>query len=388
MLTGRHFLQLPGPTNSPLAVLAATARPPIDHRGPEFQKLSLDILGRIGRVFGTKEPVVIYAASGTGGWEAALMNTCSPGDRLLMFETGQFAALWQKLAAKLGLEPEYIASDWRQAVDPAAIEAHLREDRGHKIRAVCVVHNETSTGIASDIPAIRAAMDRAGHPALLLVDTISGLGAIPYQHDAWGVDVTICGSQKGLMLPPGLAFNVASKKAREAAKSAKMPRAYWDWEDMITPNANGWYPWTPASNLFMGLQVALDMLEAEGLDNVIARHARAGEATRRCVRHWGLDIVPRSAAHASNAVTAVYVPEGHSADNLRKIVLQRSNMSLGSGLGRLADRVFRIGHLGDFNDPMITGTLASVEAGMAEARIPFNPGGVTAALAYMQGNVR
>jgi len=386
--TGRHFLQLPGPTNCPLPVLAAIAMPTIDHRGPEFQKLALDVLARIKPVFGTKEPVVIYPASGTGAWEAALVNTCSPGDAVLMFETGHFATLWHRLATRIALKPEFLEGDWRSAVDPARIEARLRADKDHQIKAVCVVHNETSTGVVSDVAAVRRAIDAAGHPALLLVDTISGLGSMPYQHDAWGVDVSICGSQKGLMLPPGLSFNAVSQKARAAAKSARSPRAYWEWEEMIASNAKGWFPSTPATNLLQGLKVALDLLEAEGLANVFARHDRAAEATRRCVAHWGLDLVARNPAERSNGLTAVFVPEGHSADALRKIVLERSNLSLGSGLGRLADKVFRIGHLGDFNEPMVTGTLASVESGLVLAGIPHTPGGVTAALGYLQGNAR
>lgn len=388
MPTGRHFLQLPGPTNCPLPVLAALAQPTIDHRGPDFQKLALDVLARIRPVFGTSQPVVIYPASGTGAWEAALANVCSPGDRVLMFETGHFAALWNRLATRLGLRPEYLEGDWRSGVDPARIEARLRADTGREIKSVCVVHNETSTGVVSDIAAVRRAIDAAGHPALLLVDTISGLGSMTYRHDAWGVDVTICGSQKGLMLPPGLSFNAVSEKARAAARSARMPRAYWEWEEMIAANEKGWFPSTPATNLLQGLKVALDLLEEEGLDNVFARHDRAAEATRRCVRHWGLEIVAKNSAEQSNALTAVFTPEGHSADKLRRVILERSNMSLGSGLGKLADRVFRIGHLGDFNEPMVLGTLASVEAGLALADIPHKAGGVTAALAYLQGNAR
>ncbi len=388
MPTGRHFLQLPGPTNCPLPVLAALALPTIDHRGPDFQKLALDVLTRIRPVFGTTQPVVIYPASGTGAWEAALANTCSPGDHVLMYETGHFATLWHRLATRLGLKPEFLAGDWRTGVDAARIEARLIEDKDRAIRAVCVVHNETSTGVVSDIAAVRRAIDAAGHPALLLVDTISGLGSMVYEHDAWGVDVTICGSQKGLMLPPGLSFNAVSEKARAAAKTARIPRAYWEWEEMIASNAKGWFPSTPATNLLQGLKVALDLLEAEGLANVFARHDRAAEATRRCVRHWGLEIVASTASQQSNGLTAIFTPEGHSADRLRKIILERGNLSLGSGLGKLADRVFRIGHLGDFNEPMVTGTLAAVEMGLAVAGIPHRAGGVTAALEYLQGNAR
>ena len=385
---GRHFLQIPGPTNTPLPVLAAIAKPTIDHRGPEFQRLGADVLARIKPVFGTRQPVVIYPASGTGAWEAALVNTLSQGDRVLMFETGWFSTLWNRMATKLGLVPEFLKGDWRTGVDAAAIEARLREDKGHTIKAVCVVHNETSTGVTSGIAAVRKAIDAAGHPALLMVDTISSLGSIRYEHDAWGVDVTVAGSQKGLMLPPGLSFNAVSEKARAAAKSARLPRSFWDWEEMIAINAKGFFPYTPSTNLLQGLKVALDMLDAEGMANVFARHDRAAEATRRCVRHWGLDIVCRNPSEYSSSLTAVFVPEGHSADNLRKVILERSNMSLGNGLGPLADKVFRIGHLGDFHDLMVTGTLSGVEMGLAAAGIPHRAGGVTAAMEYLQGNAR
>ena len=386
--SGRHFLQIPGPTNTPLPVLAAIAKPTIDHRGPEFQRLGADVLARIKPVFGTRQPVVIYPASGTGAWEAALVNTLSQGDRVLMFETGWFSTLWNRMATKLGLVPEFLKGDWRTGVDAAAIEARLREDKGHTIKAVCVVHNETSTGVTSGIAAVRKAIDAAGHPALLMVDTISSLGSIRYEHDAWGVDVTVAGSQKGLMLPPGLSFNAVSEKARAAAKSARLPRSFWDWEEMIAINAKGFFPYTPSTNLLQGLKVALDMLDAEGMANVFARHDRAAEATRRCVRHWGLDIVCRNPSEYSSSLTAVFVPEGHSADNLRKVILERSNMSLGNGLGPLADKVFRIGHLGDFHDLMVTGTLSGVEMGLAAAGIPHRAGGVTAAMEYLQGNAR
>ena len=385
---GRHFLQIPGPTNTPLPVLAAIAKPTIDHRGPEFQRLGADVLARIKPVFGTRQPVVIYPASGTGAWEAALVNTLSQGDRVLMFETGWFSTLWNRMATKLGLVPEFLKGDWRTGVDAAAIEARLREDKGHTIKAVCVVHNETSTGVTSGIAAVRKAIDAAGHPALLMVDTISSLGSIRYEHDAWGVDVTVAGSQKGLMLPPGLSFNAVSEKARAAAKSGRLPRSFWDWEEMIAINAKGFFPYTPSTNLLQGLKVALDMLDAEGMANVFARHDRAAEATRRCVRHWGLDIVCRNPSEYSSSLTAVFVPEGHSADNLRKVILERSNMSLGNGLGPLADKVFRIGHLGDFHDLMVTGTLSGVEMGLAAAGIPHRAGGVTAAMEYLQGNAR
>ncbi|MCA3647596.1 MAG: aminotransferase class V-fold PLP-dependent enzyme [Hyphomicrobiales bacterium] len=384
--SGRHFLQIPGPTNTPLPVLAAMAKPTIDHRGPEFGKLGLDVLSRIRGVFGTKNPVVIYPASGTGAWEAALVNTLSPGDRVVMFETGWFATLWSRMARRLGIEAEFIPSDWRAGADAAAIEARLRDDRNHEIKAVCVVHNETSTGCVSDIAAIRRAIDHSKHPALLMVDTISSLASIDYRHDEWGVDVTVGGSQKGLMLPPGLSFNAVSDKALKASKAARFPRSFWDWEEMIAINAKGYFPYTPATNLLQGLKVALDMLEEEGLPQVFARHDRAAEATRRAVRHWGFETVCAKASDCSSSLTAVFLPEGHSADNLRKIILERSNMSLGNGLGRLADRVFRIGHLGDFHDLMVTGTLSGVEMGLAVAGIPHKPGGVQAAMNFLQGN--
>jgi alanine-glyoxylate transaminase/serine-glyoxylate transaminase/serine-pyruvate transaminase len=385
-MTGRHFLQIPGPTNSPLAVLAAVAMPTIDHRGPEFAALGRDVLARIRIVFGTEDPVVIYPASGTGAWEAALVNTLSPGDRVLMFETGWFAGLWSKLAGRLGLEAEVLPGDWRSGVDAARIETRLAEDRGHTIKAVCVVHNETSTGVTSDIAAVRRGLDSSGHPALLMVDTISSLGSIDYRHDEWGVDVTVGGSQKGLMLPPGLSFNAVSPKARAAARSARLPRAFWDWEEMIAANARGYFPYTPATNMLQGLKVALDLLEAEGLPAVFARHSRAAEATRVAVRHWGLETQCAKEAEHSASLTAVRLPEGHSADALRAEILGRSNMSLGNGLGPLADRVFRIGHLGDFNDVAVTGVLSGVEMGLRSCGVPHRPGGVDAAMDRLLGN--
>jgi alanine-glyoxylate transaminase/serine-glyoxylate transaminase/serine-pyruvate transaminase len=385
-LTGRHFLQIPGPTNTPLPVLAAIARPTIDHRGPEFQRLGRDVLDRIRAVFKTTAPVVIYPASGTGAWEAALVNTVRPGDRVLMVRTGWFATLWHKMAERLGLQPDIIETDWRTGADADLIEARLREDRNHAIKAVCVVHNETSTGCVSDVAAVRRAIDAARHPALLMVDTISSLASIDYRHDEWGVDVTVAGSQKGLMLPPGLSFNAISEKARAAAQAGGFPRSFWDWEEMIASNNNGFFPYTPATNMLQGLQAALDLLEAEGLQHVFARHDRAAEATRRAVAHWGLDTVCASPSNHSSSLTAVFLPEGHSADQLRRIVLESSNMSLGNGLGRLADKVFRIGHLGDFNELMVAGTLAGVEMGLARAGVPHRPGGVEAAMAYLRGN--
>ncbi|MCC5977350.1 MAG: aminotransferase class V-fold PLP-dependent enzyme [Salinarimonas sp.] len=384
--TGRHFLQIPGPTNCPLPVLEAIARPTIDHRGPEFKRLAGNVLERIRPIFGTREPVVIFPASGTGAWEAALVNTLSPGDHILMFETGWFASLWRKLAERLGLKAEILPGDWRGGVDASAIEARLREDRAGTIKAVCVVHNETSTGVASEIPALRKALDAAGHPALLMVDTISSLASIEYAHDAWGVDVTVAGSQKGLMLPPGLSFNAVSPKARAAAAKAKLPRAFWDWEDMIAANESAVFPYTPATNMLQGLKVAIELLQAEGMENVFARHERAARATRAAVAHWGFETQCADPARHSASLTAVRLPEGHSADGLRAVILERANMSLGNGLGQLADRVFRIGHLGDFNDASVTGTIAGVELGLKQAGIPHRGGGVEAALGILAGN--
>ena len=381
--SGRHFLQSPGPTNVPDRVLRAIDHPTIDHRGPEFAQLGLSILGRIGAIFQTREPVVIYAGSGTGAWEAALVNTLSPGDKVLMAETGHFALLWKRLAERLGLAPEFLPGDWRHGADVAAIHARLAEDRAHAIKAVCVVHNETSTGVVSDIPGVRAAIDRAGHPALLLVDTISSLASIDYRHDAWGVDVTVAGSQKGLMLPPGLSFNGVGPKARAASKRATLPRAYWGWDEIIEANRKGYWPTTPATNLLYGLDAALDQLLEEGLPAVFARHARHGEATRAAVRAWGLEILCANPDEYSNALTAVLMPDGHDADAFRKTVLERFDMSLGTGLSKLAGRVFRIGHLGDFNDLTLMGTLAGVEMGFAIANVPHRAGGVDAAMAVL-----
>lgn len=383
---GRHFLQIPGPTNTPLPVLAAIAKPTIDHRGPEFGRLGREVLAGIRTIFKTEKPVVIYPASGTGAWEAALVNALSPGDKVLMAETGWFATLWSKMAGRLGVDAEFLPGDWRSGVKADAIEARLKDDKAHEIKAVCVVQNETSTGVASNVAAVRRALDAAGHPALLMVDTISSLASIDYRHDEWGVDVTVGGSQKGLMLPPGLSFNAVSDKARAASKSARFPRSFWDWEDMIAINEKGYFPYTPSTNLLQGLKVAIDMLHAEGLDNVFARHDRAAEATRRAVRHWGLEIQCANEAEYSSSLTAIRLPEGHSADNLRAEILRRSNLSLGNGLGRLADKVFRIGHLGDFHDLMVTGTLSGVEMGLAACGVPHRPGGVEAAMRFLSGN--
>jgi len=379
-MPGRHFLQIPGPTNVPDRVLRAIAQPTIDHRGSAFAALARDVLDGLQRVFQTSEPVVVYPSSGTGAWEAALVNTLSPEDTVLMFETGHFATLWRDMASRLGLRVEFVAGDWRHGVDPRAVEQKLTGDRGRTIKAVAVVHNETSTGVTSRIAAIRQAMDAAGHPALLLVDTISSLGSIDYRHDEWGVDVTVSCSQKGLMLPPGLGFNAISAKARAAATSARLPRSYWDWEPMIKDNAAGFFPYTPATNLLYGLREAVRMLMDEGLANVFARHQRFGEATRRAVSAWGLEVLCANPEEYSDALTAVLMPAGHDADAFRRIVLQRFDMSLGAGLGKLKGQIFRIGHLGDFNDLMLAGTLSGVEMGLAAAGVPFTRGGVTAAL--------
>ena len=383
---GRHFLQIPGPTNVPDRVLRAMDNPTMDHRGPDFGLLGKQILDKVKLVFKTKQPVIIYPASGTGAWEAALVNTLSPGDTVLMCETGQFATLWREMAEKLSIRPDFIPTDWRRGADVPAIEAKLRADTAHTIKAVCVVHNETSTGATSRIDEVRRAMDAVGHPALLLVDTISSLGSIDYRHDEWGVDVTVAGSQKGLMLPPGLSFNAVSEKALKASETAKLARSFWDWKPMLASNATGYFPYTPATNMLYALDTALDMLLAEGLENVFARHDRHAEATRRAVRAWGLEIQCEDPRHYSSALTAVRVPEGHSANALRAAILEKFNMSLGNGLGRLNDRVFRIGHLGDFSDLALTGTLTGVEMGLRIAGVPHKSGGVQAAMDYLAGN--
>src|SRR3954465_1839261 len=347
---GRHFLQIPGPTNTPLPVLAAIAKPTIDHRGPEFGILGREVLAGIKTVFKTRNPVVIYPASGTGAWEAALVNPLSAGDRVLIFETGWFATLWNKMATRLGLRPEFIKGDWRTGVNADAIEARLSEDKAREIKAVAVVHNETSTGVASGIAAVRRAIDKAGHPALLLVDTISSLGSIDYRHDEWGVDVTVGGSQKGLMLPPGLSFNAVSDKALAASKKAQLPRSFWAWDEMIAANEKGYFPYTPATNLLQGLGEAIDMLHEEGLENVFARHDRHGDATRPSVKAWGLEILCKEPRHYSSSLTAIMMPAGHDADAFRKTALEHFDVSLGTGLSKVAGKVFRIGHLGDTND--------------------------------------
>jgi alanine-glyoxylate transaminase/serine-glyoxylate transaminase/serine-pyruvate transaminase len=380
--SGVHFLQIPGPTNVPDRVLRAIDRATMDHRGPGFANLTNEIADLIKPVFGTSGPVVIYPASGTGAWEAALANTLSPGDRVLMVETGQFAALWQKLAARLGLTVEVIPGDWRHGVDPDAVAERLAADAGHTIKAVAVVHNETSTGVTSRIGEVRTAIDRTAHPALFLVDTISSLASIDYRHDEWGVDVTVGGSQKGLMLPPGLAFNAVSEKALAASRSARLPRSYWAWDEILAANATGYFPYTPATNMLYGLRESLHMLHEEGLANVFARHARHGEATRRAARGWGLEILALDPREYSNTLTALLVPDGANADALRATILEHFDMSLGTGLGKVAGRVFRIGHLGSFNDLMLAGTLCGVQMGLELAGIPHGDG-VTPALSYL-----
>ena len=381
--TGRHFLQIPGPTNTPDRVLRALAQPTIDHRSAEFAALGRVVLGGLQRVFQTSQPVVIFPASGTGAWEASLVNTLSPGDRVLGFDIGEFSRGWAEVARRLGLDVELVPADWRHGVDPAALESRLREDREHRIRALLVVHNETSTGVTSRLPQIRRAIDRAGHPALLLVDAVSSLGSIDLRHDEWGLDVTLAGSQKGLMLPPGLSFNAISDRARTASCSARLPRSYFSWEHMLGPNATGLFPYTPSTNLFFGLREALAMLEEEGLSNVFARHQRLAAAARAAVTGWGLEIACAREDEYSPVLTAVMMPESHDADRFRAVVLERFNMSLGAGLGRLKRRAFRIGHLGDFNDLMLMGTLCGVEMGLEIAGVPFRRGGVEAAMASL-----
>jgi len=386
--SGRHFLQIPGPTNVPDRILRAIDQPTIDHRGPEFARMTLAILEGLKRVFGSAGPVVIYAASGTGAWEAALVNTLSPGDRVLMFETGHFATLWRKMAEKLGLIVELVPGDWRTGVDASDVESRLREDRNHGIKAVLAVHNETSTGVTSRIPAIRQAIDRASHPALLMIDAISSLASIDYRHSEWGVDVTVAGSQKGMMLPPGLSFNAISDKALAASKNARFTRSYWSWDEMIASNRSGYFPFTPATNLLYGLHEALEMLLEEGLDNVFARHNRHAAATRHAVLAWGLELVCRNTDEYSSALTAVMMPEGHDADAFRRAVLARYDMSLGMGLGRLQGRVFRIGHLGFLNDLTLCGTLCGVEMGLNLVGAPHCAGGAQAALEFLSDGAK
>ncbi|WP_322013400.1 pyridoxal-phosphate-dependent aminotransferase family protein [Paraburkholderia sp. J12] len=384
---GRHFLQIPGPSPVPDRILRAMSYPTIDHRGPEFGALGLKVLEGIKRIFKTQEPVVIYPASGTGAWEAALSNTLSPGDTVLMYETGHFATLWKKMAESLGLKPEFLGlpgiEGWRRGVQADLIEARLRADTQHVIKAVCVVHNETSTGVTSDIAAVRRAIDAAGHPALFLVDTISGLASADYRHDEWGVDVTVSGSQKGLMLPPGISFNAVSQKARAASRQAKLPRSFWGWDEIIDMNRTGYWPYTPNTNLLYGLAEALDMIEGEGLENVFARHQRLAEACRRAVRAWGLEIQCADPAVYSPVLTGVMMPEGVDADAVRKIIYERFDMSLGTGLGKMKGHMFRIGHLGDCNDLTLMATLAGCEMGLQLAGVPIAASGLPEAMAWL-----
>ena len=385
--TGRHFLHIPGPSPVPERVLRAMDRQIIDHRGPEFARLGREVLEGIRGVFRTGGPVIVYPGSGTGAWEAAIVNTLSPGDRVLMFETGHFATLWRQMAARFGIAVEFVPGDWRRGVDPAAVEARLAEDRAHAIKAVMVVHNETSTGVTSRIAEIRRAIDAARHPALFLVDTISSLASVEYRHDEWGVDVTVSGSQKGLMLPPGLGFTAISDKARAAARTNTMLRSYWDWEEMLKANASGTFPYTPATNLLWGLREAIAMLMEEGLDNVFARHQRLAAATRAAVEAWGLEVLCRNPAEHSPVLTAVLMPEGRGADAFRAVALEKFDLSLGAGLSKLADKVFRIGHLGETNDLTLMGALSGVEMGLAAARVPHRPGGVLAAMASLRAGL-
>ena len=383
--SGRHFLQIPGPSNVPDRVLRAIDMPTMDHRGPEFAALGHAVLEGCQAVFQTTGPVIIFPGSGTGAWEAAIVNTLSPGDKVVMVETGQFATLWRQMAARLKLDVDFIPGDWRHGVDAAIIEQRLAADKAHAIKAVMVVHNETSTGVTSRILPVREAMDRTGHPALLMVDTISGLGSAEFKHDAWGIDVSVACSQKGLMLPPGLGFNAVSEKALAASKAGGMPRSYWDWADMLGPNKTGYFPYTPSTNLLYGLREALVMLQEEGLENVFARHRRHAEATRAAVRAWGLEVLCLDPRDHSPVLTAVMMPEGHDADAFRATVLERYDMSLGTGLAKLKGRVFRIGHLGDFNDLTLMGTLAGVEMGLHDAAVPHRQGGVAAAMDVLAG---
>jgi alanine-glyoxylate transaminase/serine-glyoxylate transaminase/serine-pyruvate transaminase len=380
---GRHFLQIPGPSPLPDRILRAMDMPIIDHRGPEFARLARRVLDGIKTIFKTASPVVIFPSSGTGAWEAALVNTLSPGDTVLMFETGHFATLWKNMATKLGFKPIFIESDWRTGADAKAIEAKLREDKERKIKAVAVLHNETSTGCVSHPQEVRRAIDAAGHPALLLVDTISSLASIDYRHDEWGVDVTVGGAQKGLMLPPGISFNAIGEKALAASKQSKSPKSFWSWEDVLALNKSGYFPYTPATNILYGLAESIDMLHEEGLENVFARHDRLAEATRRAVRAWGLEVLCRDPKYYSSSITAILLPEGQNADRFREVALESFDISYGTGLGKLAGKVFRIGHLGDTNDATMIGALGATEMALALAGVPHKKGGVQAAMDYM-----
>jgi alanine-glyoxylate transaminase / serine-glyoxylate transaminase / serine-pyruvate transaminase len=380
---GRHFLHIPGPTALPDRVLRAMDTPIIDHRGPEFARLSKKCLEGIKTIFKTTNPVIIYTATGTGAWEGALVNTLSPGDKVLMVETGQFASLWKQMAEKLGLKTEFITTDWRTGVDAAKVEARLREDKAHEIKAVCFLHNETSTGCLSPVHEVRKAIDKAKHPALLMVDTISSLASTDYRHDEWGVDITVGGAQKGLMLPPGMSFNAVSDKALAANKTAKLNKSFWAWDEMLTMNKVGFFPYTPATQMLQGMAVSIEMLHEEGLDNVFARHDRLAEATRRAVKAWGLETICRDPKYYSPTLTAVLLPEGHNADAFRALALDTFNISYGSSFGPFAGRYFRIGHLGDLNDTMLMGALAATEMTLALARVPHKKGGVQAAMDYL-----
>ncbi len=382
-LPGRQFLQIPGPTPVPDRILRAIDMPLIDQRGPEFAKLNKRVLEGIKTIFKTVQPVIIYTATGTGAWEAALTNTLSPGDRVLMVETGQFATLWKVMAERLGLKPDFIKTDWRVGADPAVIEEHLRADRAHEIKAVCILHNETATGCLSPIDQIRKAIDAAGHPALFMVDTISSLASTDYRHDEWGVDVTIGGAQKGLMMPPGMSFNAVSEKALRASKTAKLARSFFHWDDMLTMYKQSFFPYTPATQMIYGLDVSIEMLHEEGLDNVFARHHRLGEATRRAVRAWGLEILCRDPKYYSPTVTAVLLPDGHDADQFRSIALNNFNIAYGASFGPYAKKYFRIGHMGDVNDGMIIGALGATEMALSLAGVPHKKGGVQAAMDYI-----
>lgn len=377
---GRHFLQTPGPSNCPDEVLRATSAATIDHRGPEFQRLGHHLLEAVKPVFGTTNPVIIYPSSGTGAWEAALVNTLSPGDKILGFETGHFATLWQEMATSLGLKVDFVPGDWRWGIDPQQVAEKLAADTSHEIKAVCCVHNETSTGVATRLPEIRAAIDSTGHPALLFVDAISSLGCTDYRHDDWKVDVTVAGSQKGLMMPPGLGFNALSDKALEASKTARLGRSYWDWEAIMAANQLGSWPYTPPTNMLFGLDAALQLLDEEGLPEVYARHERHGQATRAAVWAWGLDTVAQDEREYSPSLTAVVLPEGHDADAARKVILERYDIALGAGLSKLAGKVFRIGHLGHINDATLAGVLSGVQMGLKQANVPVSGDGVAAAL--------
>lgn len=383
-VAGRHFLHIPGPSPLPDRVLRAMDRSIIDHRGPEFAKLAKRCLEGIKTIFKTANPVIIYTATGTGAWEGALVNTLSPGDRVLMVETGQFGTLWKKLAEKVGLKPEFIKTDWRHGADPKTIEAHLKEDKNHEIKAVCVLHNETSTGALSPIAEIRKAIDAAGHPALLMVDTISSLASTDYRHDEWGVDVSVGGAQKGLMLPPGMSFNAVSDKALAANKKSTLPKSFWAWDEMLAMNKNGYFPYTPGTMMLFGLAEAIDMLHEEGLDNVFARHDRMAEATRRAVKTWGLEILCQDPKKYSPTLTAVLLPEGHDADAFRALALETFNISYGASFAAFAGRYFRIGHLGDINDLTMMGALAGTEMALQLAGVPIKKGGAQAAMDYLQ----